>query len=108
MKRILGVILLAGACLPAAAQAGEATVARLADVAGNVLVSREFSIASAGEAARLAPGARVLATANSSVTVVFDDGCRVRIAAGERFEVDGEACVRLARAGRAEAPEQRS
>ena len=74
------------------------SVARLTGVSGNVLVSNDFNIASAGEALRLAPGMRVLVTTNSAATVVFDDGCRVRVAAGERFEIDAEACARIARA----------
>lgn len=85
---IAAVIVALGA--PAPAQASDASVARLVGISGNVLVSNDFNIASAGEKLRLVPGARVLVTANSSVTVEYDDGCRVRLAAGERFEVRGD------------------
>jgi hypothetical protein len=87
------------ACLPVAAavllaaqglSARETAVARLVDVSGNVLVSNEVSTASTGENLRLAPGTRVLVTLNSKATIVYDDGCRVRLAAGERFDVREE------------------
>lgn len=62
-------------------------IARLVGVTGNVLVSNDFNIASAGEALRLVRGMRVIATLNSSATVEYNDGCRVKVAAGERVEV---------------------
>lgn len=65
----------------------DTSVARLTRVSGNVLVSDASMISTAGEALRLAPGMRVLATTNSAATVEFHDGCRVRVHAGERFEV---------------------
>ena len=75
----------------AAARADDKPVARLVGVAGNVLVSNDFNIASAGEALHLVPGMRVIATMNSSATVVFRDGCRVKVEAGERLEIGSEA-----------------
>lgn len=87
---------MACACL---ANAGERPVARLVAVTGNVLVSDANSIASAGEALRLVPGMRVLVTLNSSAIVEFDDGCRVRVHAGERFEIRADrACPARAQA----------
>jgi hypothetical protein len=52
-----------------------------------VLVSNDFEIASAGESLRLVRGMRVIATTNSSATVEYLDGCRVKVAAGERVDV---------------------
>lgn len=75
-----------------ALHASEAPIARLVSVEGNVLVSTESNIASAAEALRLYPGMRVLVTANSSATVEYSDGCRVRLAAGERVEVRERGC----------------
>ena len=72
------------------ASAAEPPVARLVGVTGNVLVSNDNTIASAGEALRLVPGMRVLATLNSSAIVEYADGCRVKVEAGERFEVRGD------------------
>ena len=76
------------------AHARDGAVAKLVNVAGNVLVSSESSIASAGEALRLAPGMRVLATANASAIIEYDHGCRVKVAAGERAEVRAKASGR--------------
>jgi hypothetical protein len=73
------------------AAAGTRSVARLVAVQGNVLVSNDNTIASAGEALRLSPGMRVLATLNSEATIEYDGGCRVRVPAGERAEVRRES-----------------
>ena len=86
-KKLIAAATLALVLGPSLAQARDATVARLVGISGNVLVSNDFNIASAGEKLRLVPGARVLVTANSSVTVEYDDGCRVRLEGGERFEI---------------------
>jgi hypothetical protein len=76
-------------CAPVA-QAEAPSVARLTGIAGNVLVSKDSVMASAGEPQRLAAGARVLVTLHSSATVEYDNGCRVRLAAGERLEIRGD------------------
>jgi len=82
------------------ASANERTVARLVEVSGNVLVSSDHNIASAGEALRLLPGMRVLVTQSSGATVEYDDGCRVKVHAGERFEVRGDRpCAARAMSG---------
>jgi hypothetical protein len=70
-----------------AARADDRAVARLVGVSGNVLVSNDFNIASAGEALHLFPGMRIIATMNSSATVEFKDGCRVKVSGGGRFDV---------------------
>lgn len=76
-----------------AAAASETGVARLVSVSGNVLVSSDSRIASADTAVRLAPGARVLATANGQAIVEFDGGCRVKVEAGQRFTIRADACL---------------
>jgi hypothetical protein len=63
-------------------------VARLKDVKGNVLVSRESGLAAGGEAVRLREHARVITTANSSVVVQYDNGCEVKLKENQRFEVE--------------------
>ena len=99
-KNLIAAATLALVLAPSVAQAGDATVARLVGISGNVLVSNDFNMASAGEKLRLVPGARVLVTANSSATVEFDDGCRVRLQSGERFEIRGTpACTTRTRTG---------
>ena len=47
----------------------------------------------ADTAVRLAPGARVLATANGQAVVEFDGGCRVKVEAGQRFTIRADACL---------------
>ena len=74
----------------------DGTIARLTDVNGNVLVSRESGLASGNEALRLMPGTRVITTANSEVVVEYDDGCKVRLKENQRFEVErGKPCAIL-------------
>ena len=63
-------------------------VARLKDVKGNVLVSRESGLAAGAESTRLTEHARVITTANSTVVVVYDNGCEVRLKENQRFEVE--------------------
>ena len=87
MKQTLTIALIATLLASPLARAGDASVAKVVQVSGNVLVSDESNIATAGEALRLVPGMRVLATANSSATIEYAGGCRVRVSAGERFEV---------------------
>lgn len=69
------------------AHAADRGVARLVQLSGSVLVSNDYDIAAAGEGLRLAPGMRVLVTRNSRAVVLYADGCRVLLAADERFEV---------------------
>lgn len=103
MHRMTMAAAAAAAILGAQPVLAENSVARLTGVSGNVLVSNDFNIASAGEALRLAPGMRVLVTMNSAATIEYDDGCRVRVAAGERFEVHAAAPCEQ---GTARAPSQ--
>jgi hypothetical protein len=94
MNKILLALILASS---AAAQANDSSVARLVGLKGNVLVSSDSNIASAGESLRLVPGARVLVTINSKAVVEYHDGCRIELGAGERFEVSAQApCATLA------------
>ena len=77
------------------AQSSNDTIAQLKDVRGNVLVSRETGLASGNEATRLLKGSRVITTANSEVTVAYDNGCDVKLKPNQRFEVDDRACAEL-------------
>src|SRR5438105_3003971 len=88
-------ILIAAALVQIAAAPGpfaqakeEPPVATLKHVNGNVLVSGETGLASGDEATRVAKGARVITTANSEVTVVYDNGCEVKLKPNQRFEVE--------------------
>jgi hypothetical protein len=77
-------------------QPRDGTIARLTDVNGNVLVSREAGLASGNEALRLLPGTRVITTSNSEVVIEYDNGCRVRLKENQRFEVEsGKPCALL-------------
>ena len=70
--------------------AAQQSVARLKQVTGNVLVSREAGLATGAEAQALLNGSRIITTANSTAIVVFDNGCEVRLKENERFEVDSQ------------------
>jgi hypothetical protein len=72
----------------AAAQNTNEGIAKLKDLKGNVLLSRESGLAAGGEAARLLERTRVITTANSEVIVVYDNGCEVRLKENQRFEVE--------------------
>ena len=87
MRRIACSATIAAVLFASQAGATGSSVARLVDIRGNVLVTTQTTIASAGERLRLAPGMRVLVTLNSAATVEFDGGCRVKLAAGERLEI---------------------
>ena len=76
------------ACADAAAQ--QQTVARLKQVTGNVLVSREAGLATGNEAQALVNGSRIITTANSTAVVVFDNGCEVRLNENERLDIDSD------------------
>ncbi len=79
-----------------AQQPRDDTIARLVDMQGNVLVSRESGLSSANEQLRLRPGTRVITTSHSEVVVEYDDGCRVRLKENQRFEVErGKPCAAL-------------
>ena len=83
---------------PLAAGAADAAIARIAAANGSVLVSRDATIASARESQRLLPGTRVLTTARATAVIEYDDGCRVTVAPGERFEVAARTpCAAAAR-----------
>jgi hypothetical protein len=79
------------------AQVPRVGVAQLKGVHGNVLVSREAGLGAGAEGMRLLRGVRVITTAKSDVTVLFDDGCEVKLKENERFEVEtGKPCAALA------------
>ena len=71
-------------------------VAQLKNVNGNVLVSGQAGLATGTEAQPLVNGTRIITTANSEVVIVFDNGCEVRMAENQRFDVDsGKPCALL-------------
>jgi hypothetical protein len=91
-SRILATCALAGTLLAAPAlyaqQSRDGAIARLVEMSGNVLVSREAGLASGNESLRLQAGTRVITTAQSGVVVEYDNGCRVRLKENQRFEVE--------------------
>ena len=70
------------------AQQNDGTVAKLVEITGNVLVSRDSGLTTGTEAMRLLPKTRILTTANARAIIEYDDGCRVRMEANQRFEVE--------------------
>jgi hypothetical protein len=74
------------------AQANRDPVARLSDLEGNVLVSRDDAMIAAATDQRVASGTRVLTTAGAGVVVNFDNGCDVRLKENERFTVRVADC----------------
>jgi hypothetical protein len=74
-------------CVYAQTAGGGSAVAHLKQVTGNVLVSRESGLAAADDAVPLTKGMRVITTANSEATVVYDNGCEVKLKQNQRFEV---------------------
>ena len=72
---------------PTTAEGVPDAIARLKNLTGNVLVSRESGLTEAVESMRLARGTRVITTTNSQVTVVYDNGCEVTLKENQRFEV---------------------
>ena len=84
------VIALVAVMSVAEARADEA-VASLAQIEGNVLVSTGAEMASVTTPMRLVAGMRVLPSWRSSAVVLFDDGCRVEIEAGERYVVESRS-----------------
>jgi hypothetical protein len=96
--KITAILLATTLAVPASfAQAPRVGVAQLKAVHGNVLVSRESGLGAGSEGMRLAAGVRVITTGKSDVTVLYDDGCEVKLKENERFEVEtGRACAALA------------
>ena len=92
MKRIPLIVAAAFAAalvtVDTAAQDRAVGVARLKNLKGNVLVSREAGLSAGAEATRLAEHTRVITTANSEVIVEYDNGCEVRLKENQRFEVE--------------------
>ena len=91
------VALIAMALVPQGfAQSAGEPIAHLKGVKGNVLVSKETGLASGNESAPLTKGSRVITTANSEVTVAYDNGCEVKLKPNQRFEVvDDKPCSEL-------------
>ena len=65
------------------------TIATLAEVQGNVLVSDAVGMSSATENQRIKNTVRVTTTSRASVLISFDCGCDVRLKENERLDVEG-------------------
>lgn len=80
-------------------------VARLKQVTGSVLVSREAGMSAGNQDQRLMNGTRIITTANSEAIVLFDNGCEVRVPENHRFDVDSDKpCALLLAEALAPAP----
>ena len=90
------------------------TVARLGMVEGTVLISQAWGLSAAKKDQRLDDHSRLITTANSRATVIYDDGCEVTLEANQRLEIENdiECADRLAQtesifeAGEEAMPEQ--
>lgn len=85
-----GVALATVASMGASGAWAQQTVAKLKQVNGNVLVSGQTGLATGSEAQPLANGVRIITTANSTVTVVFDNGCEVTLKENQRLDVESD------------------
>ena len=65
------------------------TIASLAEVQGNVLVSDAAGLSSAVNNQRIKNLVRVTTTSRASVLISFDCGCDVRLKENERLDVEG-------------------
>ena len=65
------------------------TIATLAEVQGNVLVSDAVGMSSAIDNQRIKNLVRVTTTSRASVLISFDCGCDVRLKENERLDVEG-------------------
>ena len=65
------------------------TIATLAEVKGNVLVSDAAGMFSAIDNQRIKNMVRVTTTSRASVLIAFDCGCDVRLKENERLDVEG-------------------
>ncbi len=62
----------------------EPGIAKLSDVHGNVLVSRDTGLAAGSNATRVMDGMRVITTSHSGVVIEYDSGCRVELKENQR------------------------
>jgi hypothetical protein len=95
----LSAALVVGALLagPAHAQQAQATVAKLKDVQGNVLVSQGDAMVAGAADQRLSLGTRVVTTAGGKATISYDVGCDVTLPPNSRFTVRVGECALLAK-----------
>lgn len=90
--RCMALAPLAMLAIASSAHAQQEPVARLVNVHGNVLVSKETGLASGADSTALTRGMRVITTANSQATVeyfktAYPDGCEVALKPNQRFEI---------------------
>ncbi len=77
--------------------AAVANAATLVDLSGKVLVNAGKGFKAGAEAQSVSSGYRVMASANSQVTVQYDDGCRVSVNPGKVYTVLAKSpCAALA------------
>lgn len=67
-------------CLAGQASAKDATVAQLSAVKGSVIVNQNGAYSRGSDAAGLASGSRIVASADSSARISYADGCVVTVA----------------------------
>lgn len=92
----ISAVLCAALAAPLASAQQVSGVARLKDVKGNVLVSQQSGLVSGTDTTRLAEHTRVITTAGSEATVLYDNGCEVRLKENQRHEiVVDKACAAL-------------
>jgi len=90
MRRWNWTVALGAAALFASGAWAQQEVAKLKQVTGNVLVSGQTGLATGSEAQPLANGVRIITTANSTVTVVFANGCEVNLKENQRLDVESD------------------
>ena len=84
------------ALLAAPAALAQQLPARLKEINGNVLVSKDAALGAAQAGLPLTEGTRVITTTGAGALVVYEDGCEVRLKENERFEVEtGKPCAAL-------------
>jgi hypothetical protein len=72
-------------------------IAKLSEVQGTVLVSQGDAMTAGVNEQRLNAGTRIVTTASTSVTIVFDKDCQIKLTENERFVIrDASNCGALA------------
>lgn len=101
-QRIVSAAIVACALAAGAASAQQGAppgpVARLSGVQGSVLVSVAEGLAAAVGEQRLVPGTRIITTAGSKATVIYDRGCVVSLGENRRYMVREQAECAAAKA----------
>ena len=83
------------ASLASAQQAGP--VATITQMEGSVLVSQPDGMVTANKGERLSVGTRVVTTARSRATILYDNGCDIYLVDNERHTIRVDECAALRR-----------